>query len=231
MNLHMLYDILNTINSVGINQSILEKKNGNVLVRAADDTSSVVVISEIQSNFIDHTMAIPNIKILLDRMRLFNFDNTKYTTYESSDDVDVMKSLSLREGRKTVSYTCSKPNLISIPNSVSSNMIVNNVVLSKSQIDDLVLAINAFNPEFINFVGDERDIIVKLSDGVSDNFVNVVGTNQTGGWSYFWKKDYFVKLIKLAIKINENVTLGINDRGIMYINLDDITFMLRPQIV
>jgi len=229
MHLEVVFKILSAINNAGIKQVILEKKENSVLIRCADESKSVIVFSEMEGSFIDETIGVHRISTLFDRMKLFDCEKAKVTT--TAFEGGATKAITIKEGRKRVSFTCAKPDTIEAPSGMVNDEIVNTIVINKERVDEILKAILALNPEYVSLEGDGDDILIKLFDGVSDNFTDIIGTNTSGSWSNHWKKEHLVKLLRQATKSNDEVMLGIGKHGILYIEVDEITFMLRPQAV
>jgi hypothetical protein len=135
-------------------------------------------------------------------------------------------------GRRKVSFTGARPSSIRAPSGISDTELTNKITLTTDGgVPTVIHAMSAFgSPNLITIEGDGKDIMFKVHDGISDDFVDVVGTNQTGHWSYNYRRENIQRLIKHAAKYEDSVDIGITDTGIAYIIVNDITFVLLPQV-
>ena len=139
--------------------------------------------------------------------------------------------MSLKEARKNVSYTFSDPKTIDVPSGTIDDEIKTSIRITKDTINELVKANTAMQSDFIKISGINKDIIIELFDGVSDTFSDRLGSNKSGEWSYQWTTNSIMRLAKHAIKTDPEIELGIGEHGILYIEVNDLIFMVMPQTV
>jgi len=233
MNVEKLYNIIDTVNIAGIDQIIIDKNDNGVTVRGADivgegEEVNIVILSDTDSDVVDKTMGIHRTSVLHRRMSLFDLSKTKSNTVDSETFV---KSLSLNESRKKVSFTFADPKTIDVPTGSIDDEINTNIKLSEQTINELVKANAAMGSEFIKIKGINKDIIIELFDGISDTFTDRIGSNTSGDWSYQWSTNSILRLAKHAIKSEPVVEFGIGEQGILYIEVNDLIFMIMPQTV
>lgn len=232
MNLTKVYNILQTANVAGIPEVILEKQDDGVLVRGADCVSddqdpSIVILSKTDKDVVDSTTGIHRVSVLLNRMSLFDLEKAKVQTQKTDEFV---RHMDIRQGKRKVSFTFANPKTINVPSGTIDDQVVSTVAFDKNQVQDLVKANQALSPELFKLKGEGEDITIELFDGISDNFTDVVGTNSTGDWSYSWRMDSIMKLVKHAIKTSDAVELGIGKSGILYVAVNELIFMVMPQV-
>lgn len=235
MNIERLYSVIETINVAGIKEIIIEKSDDKVMIRGADSTDdsaqpSIVLISETDHNIVDTTMGISRVPVMLNRMKLFDLTKTKISQVNSNAG-DYVKSVTLKESRKKVSYTFSNPDTINVPSGTIDDNVSNSITLTKEYIDNLVKANQAMNSELISISVINNEMVIELFDGISDSFTDILSENCVGEWSYNWRTDSVMKLLRQSIKNNDSVELGIGDLGILYIEVNELIFMVMPQIL
>lgn len=233
MNVEKLYNIINTATIAGIDQIIIDKSDTGVMVRGADvvgegEEVNIVMLSDTDSDVVDKTMGVHRVSVLHKRMNLFDLEKTKSST---NDAEDFVKSLSLRESRKNVSFTFADPKTIDVPSGTIDDEIKTSIRISNTTINELVKANAAMQSKFIKISGINKDIIIELFDGVSDSFSDRLGDNKSGEWSYQWTTNSIMRLAKHAIKTNPVIEFGIGEQGILYIEVNDLIFMVMPQTV
>jgi len=235
MNIERLYSVIETINIVGIKEIIIEKSDDKVMIRGADSTDdseqpSIVLISETDHNIVDTTMGISRVPVMLNRMKLFDLTKTKLSQVDN-DVGDYVKSITLKESRKKVSYTFANPDTINVPSGTIDDNVSNSITLTKEYIDNLIKANQAMNSELISISVINNEMVIELFDGISDSFTDILSENCVGEWSYNWRTDSVMKLLRQAIKNNDSVELGIGDLGILYVEVNELIFIVMPQVL
>lgn len=235
MNIEKLFNILETINVAGIKEIIIEKKDGQTVVRGSDSTDdevqpSIVVTSETDHNVVDMTMGITRVPVMLNRMKLFDLSKTK-VDQTANDAETYVRSVTFKESRKKVSYTFANPDTINVPSGTIDDNVNNSITLSKEYINSLIKANQAMNSTHVSISVINNDMVIELFDGISDSFTDVLSDSCVGNWSYNWMTNSVLKLLKQAIKNNDSVELGIGELGILYIEVDDLLFMVMPQVL
>lgn len=231
MNLKKLYDVSIIVNAADINQLVFFNDNGKVTISGADDSHTAIVYNELDTNdlLVDKTIAIQSVPVLMKRLELFDFDKAVAT--ETCTD-EFVKSIEIKESRKKISYTFTNPKKLShIPNTVTLDEKLNSLVINKSMFDELTKASQALGtPKLFNLKGDGNSIYIELSDGNADGYENIIGENTSGNWMYSWSTSKFLKLVRYAMREQEEVTVVIGDRGLMRIEINGITIFLISQI-
>jgi len=232
MNIERLHSVLETINVAGIKEIIIEKKEDGVVIRGADSTSdeerpSIVLVSEVDSNIVDTTMGITRVPVMLGRMNLFDLSKTKVSQVEVEDYV---KSVTFKESRKKVSFTFANPQTINVPSGTIDDAVNNVITLTKEYITNLIKANQAMNSNILSITGINNETVIEMFDDGSDSFTDVIADQCSGEWSYDWRTDSVMRLLRHAIKNNDSVELGVGDMGILYIEVNELIFMVMPQV-
>lgn len=228
MNNNKLYEIIKTLNATGINTAILEDDSSKLLIRGADEDGVVFVYHTLDDNEItESSMGLDSISILMNKMSLIDLSKSKVVL---DDDGDCVTRITFKEGRKKVTHTLSNPAKLQVPSSINYDDIKSCINLSSSDVNDIVKALNTYNPKEITLEGIGEETMLKFTDKDSDIFENVIGKNTNGDWKHSWKKDKFVKLLKTTLAENDNnsMQLVISERGILYFEINDIIIMQFP---
>ena len=231
MNLKRLYKLSHIMNAADIQQALYFIDDGKAHLAGADKDRSVVIHQSLIDNDIsDKTMAVQEVPVLLKRLELFNLDNAKVAV--NSNDT-ILTSVDIKERNKKISYTFTSPNkLTQIPKEVKFDDPANEIVINKNTFGELTKAIQSVgSPSKFTFVGDGDDIKIRLSDGASDGFEDVIGSNITGNWMYAWATDKFIKLIRYLMQERDEVKIIIGNHGTMRITIDELTLYLIPQVI
>lgn len=231
MNLEKLNVIVETANVAGINRLVINKTDERVMIYGSDDEGeepSIVIISEADWDVVDNSIGIHRVPVLLNRMNLFSLDKA---TVSKIDTDNYTKSITIKEGRKKVSYTFADPSTLSVPTDTIDDSIICTVRLTKDNVQNLVKANQAITPKLFTLSGIKDDIQMELFDGISDTLTDVIGKNTSGDWSFNWEMSSVMKLVRHAIKQEDSVELGIGGIGILYITVNDLIFMVMPQVL
>lgn len=228
MDLKRFFDIANTVNNAGIKTVVFDCKEDGVLVRGADDKTTAAVFSFINGNFIQNTMGVHRLQTMIDRLKLFDLEKA---TGEVELRGDVARSLTIRQGRKRASISFADPNKMVAPKSIINDELSNRIVMDAEKVAEINSAISALQPELLTLRGDGENIILELLEkDTNDVFSDVVGQNNAGSWERHWSVVPFRRLVTQAIKTAETVEIGIGTKGLMALSVNDVEFVLFPQI-
>lgn len=235
MNIKKLQQVLQTASVAGMRELVLSKEDGMTMAYGADDSDktdggehdpSIVLISEIDNDIIDHSMGIHRVDIFLKRLELFDIEKVKVSLKHNDDFIT---SITLKEGRRKATITLSSPQTIDVPSGSIEDEIVDSIKIKKTYVDYLNKANSAMNSQMINVSGINKDIVLEMYDGLSDTMEDVVGTTSNDDWSYNWRTMSILKLLRHCIKSEDEIELGIGECGILYVEVESMIFMIMPQ--
>ena len=236
MNIKKLQVVLQTVSIAGMRELVIDKSPTKTMAYAADDSDkntdsgehdpSIVLISEIDNDIVDHSMGIHRVDIFLKRLALFDIDKVKVTQKHNDEFVT---TLTLKEGRKKATITLSSPATIDVPDGTVEDNIIDSVVFTKNYVEHLNKANTAMNSEMLTLSEINKDIVLELYDGFSDTLEDKVGETTNEGWEYNWRMSSILKLVRHSIKTKDEVELGIGECGILYIEVESVIFMIMPQ--
>ena len=215
MDIIQLKQILETLNSVGINEMVIEptEKDGvkNTLIRGSNRDRNVVVYHEIPDlNLTDTVIGIQSVNGLLSRINLF--DEAK-----ASIELDVtgamVGTILVKQGRKKATYRCADPSTLNAPSRIPGELKVsldNAIMLSKDNVNFLGQAISSMsltgNKEERNITMQVEDgnLTVKIVDGEDDSFTEVMegvgGDNTERG---VWDVGSFLRVMKKSSETSD----------------------------
>lgn len=228
MYLDIFYEILETVNVAGINKVIIDRTEDGVVIRGIDDDETVVVFSKKDGSIVPNNIGVHRVPAILGRLKLFDLEKS---TTEAGTRGDSISTLTIKEGRKKAQLAFTNPDNIRAPKRAIDDEILNQVTLDKDDIQLITSAITNFQPEFITFKGTGDEILLQLNESdTNDCFTDKVGQNSTGDWEYHWNARSFTRLIRQASREDETVFLGIGSTGIMCLAVNDVNFILIPQV-
>lgn len=232
MNIERLYEVINILNMAGMKSVAIEKEDDIMMIRGTGELDgegvpAIVIISETDSDLVDNSLGINRLPTLTKRINMFDSSKVKIV----SDDSDSFtRKMTFKEGRRRVSYTFTNPSVLNIPEDTIEDAIDNTITLTTDYITILSKANQAMNPKVVTISGNNKEVSMSLSDDDGDQYTDVVSTECTGMFSYSWDTRDFFKMIKLAAKYNGTAELLISERGIIFIDVDGLTFILIPRV-
>lgn len=229
MQIQELKNILTVLRNAKILEVAVEKKEGtNVLFRGKDKIGSVVVYHQLAMEQPPaYMMGIHKLDVLLDRLSLFDLSTA---VADMKVHNSIAKMLTITQGRKKVSFTFADPDNIS-PKYVSEDAIVGELTFDKD--NDLFDAVNAMNPDTFILEGSSDGVKIRLFDGTSDSYEDASFTEGNlvpNDWSNKWRVDSITMLLKESLKYNKTATIKVGARGLLFIDVGNITFTVVPVV-
>lgn len=236
MNIEKLHNILTMLDVAGIKQANLERfDDGSVKIFGADDVEegeeqpSIVVISSTDPTVTDASMGIQRVPVMLKRMNLFDPEKMKQS-HTTSEEFGFMNSIVFKEGRRKATYTFADPHSINVPNGSIDDETLLNVTLSKAYVESLSKANSAMGSKMLTLKAINKEVVLELDDGISDTFTDVISTCKSGDWVFSWKTASVLRLLRHAIKTEDEVSIEVGEVGILYVTINGIDFMVMPQV-
>ena len=229
MQLSRLYDVIETVNSVGITEVRIQNESDGTIVSGIDKENTVVVSSKIERGVVEENVGIHRVPAFIQRLKLFDLDNTKVSSTIKSEFI---RSINVSEGRKKSTIVFADPNRIRAPwveQPANGNI---EVSLQKQNVDYVIQAISSMDVNYVTFKGESDALIMELKEkDTSDSFETTIGENDGTFWQESFASKTFVKLLKLASKDAEEVSISISSEGTCKFVVDDIDFLLIRQTV
>lgn len=228
MQLQLLNEILTTLHQAGIQECIIEKTPTGSKVRATEEKEAIFVVSDFFGEMVPASLGVHKISVLLDRLKLFNLDEANVSVSESNGCI---KTITIKQGHRRVSFTGANPTTIRAPSSIVNDDILHQVLLTKDGVSLLCNALMSVSgSDLVTLAGEGSEILIKANDGKSDEFVDSLGENKQGEWSFQYRREHLQRLLKMSTKTKEeNVTLGIMECGVAVIVVGSLSFFLIPQ--
>lgn len=231
MNISKLSGILNTIRDTSIKSAIIEARdNGKVMIRAIDESEMVVIYHEISNNqLLNKTIAIKDINSFVNKLSLFDLDSV---TVNEIDSDNYTKSVSISQGRQKMYHTFNNPVKLQMPAGVIKDTISTTITLTSEKTKKLMKAIKTYQPKTFNIASNDDGITISFEDSNGNSFEDVLTETSTGDWNNNWARNKFVTLMNNVIgKEDEDITLSISSKGIIYFDINDLIVMLSPSAV
>lgn len=227
MQLKLLNEILSTLNQAGIQECIVEKTPTGAKIRATDEKEAIFVVSDYFGEIVPASLGVHKIPVLLDRLKLFDLDNVDVSVTENNGTI---KTLTIKKGHKKVTFTGANPTTIRAPSSIVNEEIMHTVSLPKNTVLSLCGALlSVAGSDLVTVAGEGNVILIKATDGGADEFVDAIGENKYGEWSFQYRRDHMQRLLKMSVKTEEEAILGIMECGVAVIVVGSLSFFLIPQ--
>lgn len=237
--LQELQELLSTLASVGIEEAVVENPDdqGMSLVRGSNKEGNVIAFHELDATFFDAPMGTQTVKGLLSRIELFDYSKAKV---EHTTAGDVVKNLTIKQGRKKASFTCSHPKNLTIPSRVPAFDMKNKYVLTAEMIEMLNAAIAAMSmtgskvDRFISIGVKDQVMSVSISDGEDDTFNDefTMDSEVDDSPTFSWDIPSFQRVMRESQKSNGGEAIfNVSKHGIAIFNVGIIDVLLPPNRV
>lgn len=230
-----LKTILEALNSVGIEEVIIEPNDDNESsrVRAVSKDSSVVVCDDIPIVFVEYPMGIESVRGLLSRLNLFDTDKASITM---TDGNDVIQDITIKMGRKKASFRCCHPKHISAPSEAPDSTKSDVITFNKEYVTYLGKAVAAMSftgekdKRTIALHAEDGTMSVKISDGQYDSFNEVIEDVEVETEHGVWEVSPFQRVMNKAVEYSETdeANFTIDDFGVATFSLGYFEAMIVP---
>jgi len=231
MNIGKLSSILNTIRDTSIKTAIIEvRDNDKVMIRAIDDDSMIAIYHEMSNgDMLNKTVGIKDINSFTDKLTLFDLDEVEVN--EANTD-QYTKAVNIKQGRRKIFYGFNNPEKLKMPAGLVQDTITTVITLSSERTKELMKSFKTFKPETFNIASNTDGIMISFADKNEASFEDVLTENSTGNWNHNWKRNKFVTLMNNVIGSDEeDITISISSKGIIYFDINDVVVMLTPTVV
>lgn len=225
--------ILETIQSVGVDEAIIEPVDGGdgSRIRAANKNGNVIIFDEIPEIFSEYPMGIQSVGGLLSRITLF--DDSKASA-ELTDDGTIVTDILIKQGRKKATFRFASPDNIYAPPVVPETTESDVIEFSKDYVQYLGKAITAMSftgkkeNRTVAIQGTGSGLSVSISDGDVDAFDEVVEDIKTETTRGIWEVGPFQRVLKEASEHDGVARFTIDNYGIGTFDLGVIRVMVVP---
>lgn len=223
--------ILEGIQSVGVDEAIIEPFEDGSRIRAANKDGNIVIFDKIPETFSDVPMAIQSVGGLLSRINLFD-ENKASADLELGDEC--VTDILIKQGRKKATFRFAAPRNIYAPPKVPESDESDVVEFDKEYVQYLTKAIAAMshtgNKEnrTISFHGEESGFSVTISDGDVDAFDEIVDTINVETTRGCWEVVPFQRVMKQSTEHDGISRFTINNFGICTFDLGLFRVMVAP---
>lgn len=241
MDISIIKSLLDTMNTVGITQAIIEPdEEGGTRIRAANNDRNIIVYDRIDDEIVELPMGIQSVPGLLSRIQLFDEEKASIVL---TDNGKVIQDATIKQGRKKASFRFADPtkrDAIPVPSRVPGDLSMTNcITMADEYIKNLSSAIMAMSytgnrkERTISFKkGDDENLVVKVSDGEDDAFIETLENTEDFIIEHTatWEVVPFERLLKAARDSNKNkvATFAINDYHVGVFDLGVLKVLISP---
>jgi len=222
-------NVVKTGQSVNIDNVIIEPG----AVRAIDEDRTVVMYQNEDVPAMPFgSIGLNRVGILLSRLDLTK-DREGYRVDAGTTDDGWARSLTMESADTKVGYLCANPDTIQAPKSINDTIIYQ-IQLNAEAVNLLQKGFAAMGAETVGVVSDERGLSFELTESVtSDVFVHTFSDHaillEDDAAASFTHK-YPVKTLLALFKQNPDGVFEIGAKGILRINVNDLTIYVLPQV-
>jgi hypothetical protein len=234
--------LLQELSDIGISECVLEPsptEKDSMLVRGSNKERSIIVYKTVKNlKLVDVPMGIQSVKGLLSRINLF--DEEKAGIVLDKKDGSYVKSLTVKQGRKTVTFRTGEPSSLLVPKSVPPCEITekNCISFQKDYVDYISQAISAMSYTGSNTdrsVGvkvENKTLTLSINDGQSDSFVDTIDGFDVDDVRGTWDISAFNKLIKLSSSLDEDsvADFSISEHGVGVVRIAQLDALIPPLV-
>lgn len=217
-----LLDLLDTLSSVGLEYlRITPNEDGTSRISAANKEKTIAW-DTIPYVWSEQTIAISGIDTLRSRMGLF--DQNKEVQVELTEN-EYVRSMLFKQGRRKVSFRCSKPEILSVMGFFDDELIneaqyvkfnKDSFQVVSSAIASMVKGIQTLDKpnSHIALASEEGNLMVKVWDGSNDAFTDVFdGSGCDDDVKSHYDITGFKKVLTEAMRGQETCEFGIMEGG------------------
>ena len=231
-----LYNTLSIVSSVGIESLIVEPtEDDKTRFRGIDDKGSVLICDDFDDQIVESGLAIHSLRILLSRFNLFNDLKDVTFNIENRADGEWAKKIHMKSKDIVLPFTFSDKDGLSVPKKVPSVTKIGEIVFDKDEFSHFSSVIKSMRlsksyDERVTFRNKAGTVYMEMNDGVSDTFSKkMVEIENKEGFTFKTRTDSIEKLIKQALNYSDKVSLELTDRGVAFIRVDSLNFMVSPE--
>jgi len=233
-----LKEILEVVSGVGIEELVIEPiEPQRTRLRGANRERNVIIYDELDEVVSDLPLGIMSVKALLSRLELFDPDKARI---ETSHDEKLINNLSVKQGRKKVSYKCAALQHLAVPKKIPGNLESDNKLeLKKEFVNYLSQVITSMSytgnraEKTISLSVTDKKMKVSIFDGEDDTFTDEVSCEDSGVSDFSkssWEVSPFLKVLKKSVEQVEDdiARFHITEHGIAVFNVGSYSIIVAP---
>lgn len=210
--------------------------DGGTTVRGVDDDGRIIIFYDVNDLSLDVSCTIYSVRSLLSRFDLFDSLDAPDFEYElEKQDETTAKKLHMQSKTTKVSYTFTSQDIISVPTIKLTPKMVGSITFNKNLFKTMKNAVDSMRmsgsyKEKIQFRCKDNKIFMELDDGMADRYVKEIAESKTENhWTHQWKTGSIETLLREALKTKDKVQINVSEKGIAYIMVDYLEFMVAPE--
>lgn len=237
MDIKVLVDILSIMDTVGINEAVIEPHENGTQIRAANREKNIIVFDTIDEKLVDLPMGVQSVRGLLSRINLFDVDKASIKLKDNEREIQEAK---INVGRKRASFKCARRDMLAVPKMIPGDLSMTDVLeLSDEYVRYLSTAIAA-----MSYTGDKKertlsmemdegsDLAITISDGEDDSFKDILDNCPISMQSKAsWEVVPFERVMKASLDANEGVAkMSVSEHNIAIFDVGSIRVMVAPLV-
>lgn len=230
----VIKNILEILDSVGIEEVIFEPTEEGTRLRGSNKDQNVVVFHEIPDEIVESPMGLQSVKGLLSRINLFDDDKANMDFEVSGDSV---ANILIKQGRKKASYKCNEPEHIVAPKRIPGEMNMDSPL--------------SFNGDYVDYLGQafssmgytgekaERSISIGIKDstmsinvydGEDDSFNDNIEVESDDVDTASWEVVPFQRVMKQSVlgSTDRTARFTITEHGVAVFDVAGINIIVAP---
>lgn len=238
MDIQLVTKILQTLDSVGIEEAIFEPDpdSQGTKIRGANKSGTIIVYDVIDTEVSSLPMGVQSIRGLLSRIRLFDLEKV---SIELKDNGSEIHDMMIKQGRKKASFSFVEPSKIRAPKFVPTDGLVEGIEFTEEYATYLNNAMSSMgytgtkDSQTVSMSCDESVLEVMIHDGEFDSFVDHVesATEIEDFTKGYWEVAPFKTVMTQSVKHSETKTalMSVNPVSkVAKFSLGDISVMIAP---
>lgn len=232
--MHVIKNVLETLDSVGIEEVIFEPTENGTLLRGSNKDKNVVVFHEIPDEITEHPMGIQSVKGLLSRLNLFETDKAQMAFTEAGDAIG---NITIKQGRKKASYKCIEPEHVHAPKRIPGDIDMSKcITFDKEYVEYLSQAFSS-----MGYTGDKSERTVSIGvrdnnlslnifDGEDDSFNDTIEIEHDDIDTSSWEVVPFQRVMKQSVACSASLEANfvITEHGVVVFDVSGISIIVAP---
>jgi hypothetical protein len=245
MDLNKVQESLDILSRVGIEEVALVSDTSEddeavkTVIRGASADKQIVIYHTLDTDYIDgYTIGILSIKPFLSRLNLFDINKAKVDIEDDGAGKKVAEQLTIKQGRRKITYRCYDIGYLSIPSRIPSNLNDGSQFVFDSEYTQYLLKVIS---SLIQTASDKTEAKVSMSysdstikltmdDGEDDKFVEEITHDEEieDVDNTTWSMVSFAKLLKESLSQQEETRFKVTEYGVAIFEIGGLELALAP---
>lgn len=240
MDIRKFKDILEVLNSVGVEEVIFEPTDDNgTRIRGADKHKRIVVFDTIEDELVTASLGIQSVRGIMSRLSLVDLEKASVSLEtKDSKDGEFVINFAIKQGKKVASYKCANPfnKSLAVPSVIPNTDAESEINFSAEYTTYLLQALQSLSitgdkeKRYIMMEAKNDVLTLEIFDGEDDSFGDDLEDVVTEDFS---PTKWEIEALQRMVKVNtdggkQGFVLGITEAGIAVFDMDVISVMIVP---